>query len=90
MWRRHANEHRLPFVVSDANTHSAAWPSASTSSNPTLIANGAVTYNRSGANPVATIMPRAGAYGSLSMTLRVTDEGGLWAETTFNVTIANE
>lgn len=80
----------LPFVASDVNTPLSRLAFRLTSSNPTIIANGAVTYNRSGANPVATIMPRAGAYGSLSMTLRVTDEGGLWAETTFNVTIANQ
>lgn len=80
----------LPFTASDAQTALPGLSFRMTSSDPSIIPNGSVVYDRSGANPVATITPRVGAAGNVTLTLRVTDALGLWAETTVAVALTNQ
>ena len=75
------------FMVSDLETPLSKLAFRLSSSDPKVIPNGGVTYDRTGINPVATVTARAHATGTVTLTLRVTDEGGLFAETPFTVTI---
>ena len=80
------NTGALAVTVGDAETP-ANLTLTSTSSNTTLVPNGNVTLGGSGANRTVTVTPAANQSGTTTITLRVTDGGGLFTETSFTVTV---
>ncbi|HQW80541.1 MAG TPA: tandem-95 repeat protein [Pseudomonadota bacterium] len=84
-----ANTGALAVTVGDAETAASSLTLAGTSDNTTLVPNNAanIALGGSGTNRTVTIMPAADQSGSATITLRVTDPGGLFTETSFTVTI---
>lgn len=82
----------IAFTVGDAETSAGSLVVTATSSNTTLVPNGNIVLGGSGANRTATITPALDQFGSTTITLTVTDAGGLTATDTFvlNVTSVND
>ncbi|MBL0042589.1 MAG: tandem-95 repeat protein [Xanthomonadales bacterium] len=85
-----ANTGALAVTVGDAETAVASLSLSGTSSNTTLVPNNVanISFGGSGANRTVTITPAANQSGVTTITLRVTDGGGLFTETSFTVTVA--
>ena len=77
----------LPVTVGDLETPAASLNVTATSSNQAVVQNGGVTIGGSGANRTVTVNPVVGASGTTTITLTVTDAGGLTATETFEVTV---
>jgi hypothetical protein len=58
-----------------------------TSDNTSLVPNGQIVFGGSGANRTVTITPAANQFGTATITLKVTDAGGLFATDTFVLTV---
>ncbi len=78
----------LSFTVGDAETAPAALTVVSASSNLTLVPLSGVTVTSGvGGLRIVTVLPVAGQSGTATITLTVTDAGGLSATDTFTVTV---
>ena len=74
------------FTINDAQTPLNSLNITYTSSNTTLVPVANITTGGTGGSRTATIRP-AGASGTSTITARVTDGGGLFAESSFVVTV---
>ncbi len=84
-----ANTGALAVTVGDTETAAASLVLTGTSNNTTLVPNNVanIAFGGSGTNRTVTITPAANQNGSATITLRVTDGGGLFTETSFVVTV---
>ncbi len=76
----------IPFTVNDAETPNNLTVTG-TSSNPTLIQNSDIAVSGTGTSRTVTITPEPDQAGLATITLTVSDPGGLTASTTFNITV---
>jgi RHS repeat-associated protein len=79
----------LSFVVSDAETPAGHLAVTVTSSNPNLLSASGIVLGGAGAVRILTLTPGSGAAGTVSVTLRVTDEAGATAESSFDLVISH-
>lgn len=77
----------LPFSVGDPNTPVASLTVTGTSSNTALVDVGGIAVGGAGASRNVTVTPNINAFGITMITLRVTDDGGLFAESAFVLTV---
>ena len=75
----------IPFSVADAE--GGTLTATATAADATLLPAGALVVTGSGANRTLTITAPAAAVGSSNVTVKVTDNGGLTASTTFAVVV---
>jgi len=76
----------LPFTVGDKEAGTLTVDKAST--NLVLVPLENITVAGSGASRTVTVVPVANGFGTATITLTVTDEGGLSGNTSFNVVVA--
>ena len=67
----------LAITVGDAQTPVASLTVTASSSNTSLVASSGIVFGGSGANRTVTITPVSGQTGTTTITLTVTDGGGL-------------
>ncbi|MFN7137977.1 MAG: hypothetical protein ACK4UN_01415 [Limisphaerales bacterium] len=72
----------IPFTVSNLPGDPASWVLTATSSNPSLISNGNITFGGSGTNRTVTITPQGNGFGETTIILTVSG-GGQQASTSF-------
>ena len=77
----------IAFTVADVETPAASLTVTGTSSNPALIPNTGIVIGGSGSGRTVTITPTPTRFGTATITLRVTDAGGLNATDTFTLTV---
>ena len=77
----------ISFTVGDAETSANALTVTVTSSDPSLLPATGLVLGGSGANRKLNITPARRKSGTATITLRVTDAGGLFTTTTFTVTV---
>lgn len=76
----------LPFTIGDVDTAVAALSVSGTSSNQTLVPNGNVFFGGSGANRTVTVVPQTNRFGTVTISVSVSD-GLLTRTDTFVVTV---
>ena len=74
-------------TVQDVDSPANSLVVTATSSNTTLVQNAKILSTQTGNNRVLTITPEAGKFGSSTITVTVTDGGGLSASTSFLLTV---
>jgi len=79
----------LPFTIGDVETSASSLTVSGTSANTTLVPNGNIVFTGSGANRNVKVTPAATLFGSSTITVTVTDSGGLTATDTFTVTVSS-
>jgi hypothetical protein len=79
----------IAFTIGDQETAAGALVVSATSSDTTLVPNANIVLGGSGANRTATITPALNQFGSTTITLTVTDAGGLIATDTFVLNVAS-
>ena len=77
----------ISFTVGDAETSANALTVTVTSSDPSLLPATGLVLGGSGANRKLNITPTRRKSGTATITLRVTDAGGLFTTTTFTVIV---
>lgn len=77
----------LSFTVSDTETAANLLTVTATSSNPTLLPASGLALGGSGSSRTLSLMPAAGQTGSSTITVTVTDAGGLTAKDTFTFNV---
>jgi RHS repeat-associated protein len=77
----------IAFTVADEETAAASLTLSATSSNTAVIPNGNLVFGGSGTNRTINVTPAANAFGSSTITVRVTDAHGGFAERVFTVTV---
>lgn len=76
------------FTVGDAQTAATALTLAKASSDTGLLPLGNITFSGTGAERSVRLKPAAGRSGPVTVTITVTDAGGLTASTSFVLTVA--
>jgi len=76
----------IPFTISDPETAAASLVVTRSSSNTTIVPNGNVVIAGSGATQTVNVIPAANQFGTVTITLGVSD-GVTTTTTTFQVTI---
>ena len=77
----------IAFTIGDAETALNSLGVTATSSNPALVPNGNITLGGTGANRTIQLTPLANQFGTATITVTVTDAGGMTASDTFILTI---
>lgn len=77
----------IPFTIGDGQTAVGSLTVAASSSNPTLIPSGGLVLGGSGASRTISVTPAAGQYGQATVSVTVTDGGGLTVQDTFLVIV---
>ena len=77
----------ITFTVNDAETAASDLAVTGSSSNMQLIPEASISLAGSGANRTVTITPSPGQFDTSTITLKVTDELGMSAETSFVLTV---
>ena len=78
----------IPFTVGDVDTVLGSLTVTATSSNPGVVAADGIVLGGSGADRTITLSPVANASGTSTITVTVTDGGGLTAARSFVLTVA--
>jgi subtilisin-like proprotein convertase family protein len=76
------------FTVSDVQTAATSLILSAGTSNPTLLPLSGVVFSGTGTNRTVTFTPAVNEFGTATVTLTVTDGGGLTAQDTFVVTVS--
>ena len=77
----------IAFTVGDVETAAGALGVSATSSNTALVPNAGIVTAGKGASRSLRATPAAGALGTTTITVLVTDAGGLVASTSFTLTV---
>ena len=77
----------IPFTVGDVDNDPATLRVTGVSSNPTLIADTAITFGGDAGNRTVTLVPTANQTGNATITLSVVDAAGISTSTSFLVTV---
>ncbi|MCP4540531.1 MAG: DUF11 domain-containing protein, partial [Chloroflexi bacterium] len=77
----------IPFTIRDTETASADLALSAASSNITLVPTATIVFGGSGFSRTVAITPAANLTGIVTITITVTDEGGLTNDTTFALTV---
>jgi hypothetical protein len=77
----------IPFTVGDVETPAGSLAVSARTSNPTLVPLSGILLQGTGANRSVTVTPRANQTGIATITLTVTDAGGLSTSDEFVVTV---
>ena len=77
----------ISFTVSDFETPANELVLSRSSSDPALVPNGNIVFGGSGSNRTVILTPTAGRSGTATITIGVTDGGGLLASTQFDVVV---
>ncbi len=77
----------LPFTIGDVETPAANLTVAAVSSNPTLVPAGGIAVSGSGSNRTVRVTPAANQFGTVNITLSVTDGEGAKTDAPFAVTV---
>ena len=77
----------IPFTISDVETPVGALSLAGSSSNTGLVPDANITFAGSGASRTVTVTPLPGQQGIATITISVTDEGGISASTSFQLAV---
>lgn len=77
----------VAFTVGDAETPAGALQVTVTSSNPSLVPTAGLVLGGTGANRTLVVNPTVGQTGSASVTITVTDGGGLTTTRQFVVSV---
>jgi len=81
------NTGALNFTVGDVETAAGSLTLNGTSSNTTLVPNGNISFGGSGASRTVTVTPAASLTGSATITIKVTDGGGLFTAMSFDLVV---
>ena len=73
----------IPFIIGDTETPAESMVISTSCSDATLVGAGGLVVTGTGANRTLTIQPATGTVGTALITVRVTDEGGRSASTSF-------
>jgi hypothetical protein len=79
----------LSFTVTDAESPADSLQVSASSSNTNLVPNEQIVLGGTGTNRTVTLTPNSNQIGVASITLTVTDPGGLSAQSSFNLTVAD-
>ena len=74
-----------PFTIGDLETPLAGLVLSGSSSNSALVASGNIAFGGTGGSRTVFVTPNAGQTGTTTITVRVTDGGGLFAESQYTV-----
>lgn len=77
----------VAFTVGDAESAAGSLTVSSTSSNTTLVPNENLIYGGTDANRTLAVMPAVNEFGQTTITITVTDAGGLTASDSFVLTV---
>lgn len=77
----------MAVTVGDLETAAASLAMSGSSSNPSLVPDGNITFGGSGANRTATVTPASNQFGSANITVTVTDTNGGAANSSFLLTV---
>ncbi len=77
----------ITFIIGDVETAAGSLLVTATSSNTAVVPNGSIVLGGSGANRTVTLNPAANQFGTTTITITVTDAGGLTAIDTFVLTV---
>jgi surface-anchored protein len=77
----------IPFTVGDSQTAAGALVVTASSSNTSLVPNANIVLGGSSANRTVQVIPVADLFGSATITLTVTDAGGLTATDSFVLSV---
>lgn len=77
----------VAVTVSDAQTSAGSLGVSAISSNTAVVANSGLTWSGSGSNRTLTMSPVANASGATTISMTVTDAGGLTATDNFQLTV---
>lgn len=75
----------LPFTVADLETPADQLVLTATSSNPSLVTD--ISFDGPGTNKTVTLRPNQNQTGEALITVRVADQEGLFAESTFSLVV---
>ncbi|MBL0058250.1 MAG: hypothetical protein IPP35_03885 [Elusimicrobia bacterium] len=78
----------LSFTVGDTQTAAGALMMSGASSNVNLVPSSNIVFGGTGASRTVVVTPAANRNGSATLTLTVTDGGGLTAQTSFTLTVS--
>jgi surface-anchored protein len=79
----------ISFTIGDTETAAGALTISAMSSNTSVVPNGNIVFGGSGAARTLTITPAANQFGPTTITITVTDAGGLQASDTFVLTVGD-
>ncbi len=77
----------ISFTVSDAETAAGDLTLTGTSDNQGLVADSSIVFGGSGGSRTVTLTPEANAYGTATITVTVTDGGGLTDQDSFDLMV---
>lgn len=77
----------IPFTVSDVDDPAGSLIPKALSSQPAIVPLANITFGGAGANRTVTVKPAANQFGSVLVTVEVSDPTGLKGVETFNVTV---
>lgn len=77
----------IPVTVGDAETPAGSLNVTASSSETALVPNGNLVLGGGGASRTLTVTPAVDQFGTTTITVTVTDAGGLTASRSFNVTV---
>ena len=83
-----SSANNLPFMVNDLQTSTPFLVVTTSSSNPTLLPNGAIVLSGTGPNRTATLTPMPNAVGASTVSLVVTDGNSLTDTQSFVLNVA--
>jgi autotransporter-associated beta strand protein len=79
----------IPFTVSDPDSAASALTLSSDSSNPGLVPDANIVFGGSGSNRTVAVTPAPNQSGVALVTITVSDPSGLFASTSFTLTVGN-
>ncbi|MFN8445322.1 MAG: choice-of-anchor Q domain-containing protein [Caldilineaceae bacterium] len=82
-----ANTGTINFTIGDTETAASSLVLSKSSSNTTLVPNANIVFGGSGTARTVTVTPAANQFGSATITVTVTDGGGLTASDSFVLTV---